>query len=284
MRPRTLALLACLVLLAMTPGPTYALVFTPVDQDQESTTTSINSADQIAQTFTSGKTGKLIRIDLYLHRPNTAASTAIYLDSNTPGATSIGILTGTVTSTDSWVAFYPTAEIDVSALSVYAIVFNSMGNLTAWGASGTYGGGQAWIRQGTWRAEATPSDFAFRTYVAVVAPSPTPVPTPTPKPKPKPTPTPTATPTETPTATPTPTPSPTLVPTDTPTPTATDSPTGVAIASVGATAQASPQPAASSDSGGSAMPFIAAMAALVLALGLAASLLALRGRRNSKGG
>jgi hypothetical protein len=261
MRRRALALLACLVLLAAMPGVAAAGVLAPVDQHQESATASIDSADAYAQTFTSGKTGMLERIDLYLHRPNTSAVTAIWLESVAPGGAIVGILSGTILSTDSWVPFYPTSQVNVTAGSVYAIHFNQAGNLTAWGAGDVYSGGQAWLKQGSWRALASLSDFAFRTYVAAVAVTPSPTAKPTPKPTPKPSPT--VSPTPTPTA------APTLVPTDTPAPapTATDSP-APAAAIVTPAASAAGSSTGSTDSGGSILPVVAGgFAGLILILG-----------------
>jgi len=285
MRRRPLALLVCLALLGMLPGLASAVLLIPVDQHQDSTTTSINSSSKIAQTFTSGKTGQLKRIDLYLRRPNANATTGIYLDAKTPGGTQVGYLTGTVTTTESWVAFYPSSTINVTAGAVYAIRFNlSAISLTAWGGSG-YSGGHAWIEQATWVAEASPSDFAFRTYVAVAAPTPTPVHTPKPTARPKPKAT------HTPAVAPTPNASLSLQPAEAPTPTSTptSAPTAAVIATSTGSLRSSPQPAGSAgragsggtarpgDPGGPAAPLIIGVA--VVGTGILGAALLFRRRR-----
>jgi hypothetical protein len=185
MRRRALALLSGILLLGLVPGSTLATVATK-DQSYTSVPESLGAGSiNLAQTFTAGITGSLMSVDLWMNGDGAHPITV------TIESTSGGLPTGTVLATSEsgtpptgsggWTSFSFSAPYSQTALTTYAIVFETGGDNAVWGS---YVSGssteQALAWDGShWGAVAAGGssyygDFAFETWVeAAAAPTPT---------------------------------------------------------------------------------------------------------------
>ena len=175
MKCRALALSAGLLMLGLMPGATLAVAPSSLDQDNEGITTTVDSSDSLAQTFTVGKAGLLSEVDLYSrsdHAGGSAETISIKaLDgSGHPTGSALAMASVNPASHDAadWVPFSLSTPLSVTVGKKLAIVFNVFGDKTVWGSTNTYAGGQALMHQGSWipLSGSAPADFAFRTYVS----------------------------------------------------------------------------------------------------------------------
>jgi hypothetical protein len=158
-----------LLLLGLMPGATLAGGAANLDQWNDPEVGHMDSeyAD-LAQTFTSGKTGLLVGVALNMYGNPTATIGVSILGTDGsrlptgPALRSSG--TVSVTSPD-WYYFAFAQPLGVTSGTVYAIVFNTTGDGAVEGSTDTYPGGQALTAGPPWTALGDPGDFAFRTYV-----------------------------------------------------------------------------------------------------------------------
>jgi hypothetical protein len=207
------AILSCVGFMAI-PGP--ALAYTPpgyIDQQNQTTTSWVQSAYIYAQTFTAAHNGQLAAVWVYLHPSVSSVSVTVNVQGTTgsppvPNGTVIATQTfGLTSSQNGWVEFLYSRRPAITAGRVYAIGINVGDNVNVMGSGNTYSRGQAMVFSGGhWVSPASvlpggPSDFSFKEWLVGTAPTPAPTPTrrpaATPTPRPTPTPTPTATATDT---------------------------------------------------------------------------------------
>jgi len=182
MKRHALALCASLLLLGLMPGATLALA-TPTYLDQSNTAHDPNVTGDLAQTFTAGQSGTLIRVDLFLASGNDPGGDSLSLSiyptdgAGTPVTTGPAHATSGVASVPfsdfgGWVSFSFASPFSVTAGTMYAIVFDAVGGgahvIWAYGThDNAYSGGAAWHATPSWVAEtpSDPDDFAFRTFL-----------------------------------------------------------------------------------------------------------------------
>jgi hypothetical protein len=168
-----LALSAGILLVALLPGSTMALAPAEVlDQSNTSVPNSTDAANDLAQTFTAGKTGLLTTVQLYMSygaQPDGVMITVLIYTTagGLPTGSILGGRSALPTATADWVTFPLSSPVPVTAGQTYAIVFNTSTDGKAWGSGDTYSGGQALMWSGTaWSANSGAiKDFAFKTYV-----------------------------------------------------------------------------------------------------------------------
>jgi len=167
------ALVAGFLLLGLIPGTATATFAGAVDQSNTGLTNSTNSSQNLAQTFTSGKTGLLTGVSLHMRA--TSGSMAVALEPTTGGLPNDGVPVlatsdpGTPPSTADWVEFVFVTPTVVVAGTTYAIVFNmgALGGIpTVDSSADTYAGGQALLKGASWGpVNVAVGDFAFKTFV-----------------------------------------------------------------------------------------------------------------------
>jgi len=178
---RALALFAGLLLLAMVPGPTLAVVAT-IDQSNVPAAPPpvTNDSGTLAESFTVGQTGLMTAVDLYLITAGGAVSTTVDIraldGSGHPTGSALATGTVSVDTTGAWINFPFTTALSVTAGQHYAIVVILADGGPWWygATSETYGGGAGMYTNSDptgWTAPAPPVntpivDFYFRTYVA----------------------------------------------------------------------------------------------------------------------
>lgn len=167
MKRPALALSAGILLLALMPGSATAVPIVGVlDQWNASGPSSIGATNDLAQTFTAGKTGLLTTVQLYM---NGTGGIGISIEATTGGLPSgvhLGGGSATPTNASDWVTFI-LSPVPVIDGETYAIVFNTGATAAAWGSGDNYSRGQALMYSGTaWGANSGAiKDFSFRTYV-----------------------------------------------------------------------------------------------------------------------
>ena len=146
MKRRALALVAGLLLLGLTPGPTFAGVSTNLDQVNDvSLSHSTMYTGDFAQTFQAGKSGRLSGVDLYLDVTERTVAVSVQ---NTDGS---GLPNGVVlasrslslTDAHGWVHFSLYALPYVTSGTEYAIVFTPGRGVSVYGSTDTYPDGKA---------------------------------------------------------------------------------------------------------------------------------------------
>jgi hypothetical protein len=177
MKRSALALSAGILLMALLPGSVMAIVPPGVlDQSNDpnldgSHTMGAGGTDDLAQSFTAGKTGLLTGVQLYM---NFSASSVNAKIETTAAGLPNGILATSLPVTfnaSGWVDYSFPSPAEVFAGQTYAIVFTTGANASATGSGDTYSGGQALIVDTVWKPVTvwSPSsalvDFAFRTFV-----------------------------------------------------------------------------------------------------------------------
>ena len=173
MKRPALALSAGILLVALLPGSTMALAPAEVlDQSNTSVPNSTDAANDLAQTFTAGKTGLLTTVQLYMSygaQPDGVMITVLIYTTagGLPTGSILGGRSALPTATADWVTFPLSSPVPVTAGQTYAIVFNTSADGKAWGSGDTYSGGEALMYSETaWSANSGAiKDFAFRTYV-----------------------------------------------------------------------------------------------------------------------
>jgi uncharacterized repeat protein (TIGR01451 family) len=174
MKRRALAMCAGILLLGMLPGSALAGSAGDLDQSNASIeTTCSGHADELAQTFTAGKSGTLSEVDLWMSWDGTGTATvAASIESTSSGAPvgpALATATATVTSTPAWVQFFPTPLVTIASGTAYAIVFTPGSHVWICNAD-DYSAGQTWDRDGAWyRYSWEHHSFAFQTFVAAAA-------------------------------------------------------------------------------------------------------------------
>ena len=160
---------AALAVLGMAPTPAPASAV--LDQSNEPVNTATNAfgtAANLAQTFTAGKTGMLVIVDLYMDS-HGGQTTTVKIESVTSGMPS-----GTVLASGSapvvatgWQEFSLTGPIAVTSGQQLAIVFTGPGGV--YGSPDNYSGGQALMQFSSWETTADAGlpcpDFAFETFM-----------------------------------------------------------------------------------------------------------------------
>ena len=181
MKHRVLALFAGLLLLALVPGSTLAVVGV-VDQSNVPAAPPpvINTSGTLAESFTVGQTGLMTAVDLYLITAGGAVSTTVNIlaldGSGHPTGAALATGTVSVSTTGAFINFPFTTALSVTTGQKYAIEV-VLGDAGPWwyGDTGdTYGGGAAMYTNTFptgWTAPAPPVntpilDYYFRTYVA----------------------------------------------------------------------------------------------------------------------
>lgn len=176
MRRVLLAVCASVFLAAALPGLSLAIVSDTLDQENNSTAGNSNTASDMGQTFTAGKTGLLDRVELLMG--NVGGGTmAVHLWSTSGGVPDTELDASSFASPGagpSWVEFDFMTTQPVVAGTTYAITFNLSG-LTGiglnvpvvYGSNGNaYGGGQSITKSGSsWVELVTGFDMSFRTYL-----------------------------------------------------------------------------------------------------------------------
>lgn len=171
MKRHALALCAGILLLGMLPGSALAGSGGVLDQSNASTeTTCYGHADDLAQTFTAGKSGTLTEVDLWMSWDGTGTAAVTVSIENTSSGAPVGpplaTATATVTSTPAWVQFFPTPPLTITSLTAYAIVFAPGSDVNICNAA-DYSGAQSWDYDGAWYVYAGEGhSFAFQTFVA----------------------------------------------------------------------------------------------------------------------
>ena len=181
MKRRILALFAGLLLVALVPGSTLALVAV-VDQSNVPAAPPpvTNTSGTLAESFTVGQTGLMTAVDLYLITAGGAVSTTVNImaldGSGHPTGAALATGTVSVSTTGAFINFPFATALSVTAGQTYAIEV-VLGDAGPWwyGDTGnTYGGGAAMFTNTFptgWTAPAPPVntpilDYYFRTYVA----------------------------------------------------------------------------------------------------------------------
>jgi hypothetical protein len=278
MKRYALTLLSIVAMLALIPGVAGASTFT-VDQSNTGTDNFDQGTDNYAQTFTAGRYGPLEYIELYLGNA-TSVDVHVALYSVTGTATT-GVPHSSIDSTHQvvttgpgeWVRFNFANDILLSG-HVYAIVITPTSGAAVFGTSANaYPRGRALtFDSGSWKTERSvipdgPLDWSFKTEMGLAAATPTPTHAPTHTPTLAPTPTPTAT--SSATATPTATPSASSAPSD-------SASASMAVAGASGLGSGSAGSASGSGSGGSGdsmLPLIAAIAVILILVGVIGFLL-----------
>ena len=170
MKRGALALCAGIVLLGLVPGSTLAVVPSNLDQSNLGHGSSEGSAADFAQTFTTGRSGLLSGVDLWMNGSGTATADIEAVSAGVPDSTPLVSASAAEPSSGQWVHFSFPAPLTVTSGAKYAIVFNTTSLGAAWGSPDDYSGGQAYLdNAGSWVALTSPPysvlDFAFRTYV-----------------------------------------------------------------------------------------------------------------------
>jgi hypothetical protein len=147
-----------------------------------------SGAQDLAQTFTAGKSGPLTGVDLWLDGSGTVGVRIETTSADQPSGTELAATSLSFSATDRRIrahfAFSPAPV--VSAGGAYALVFTTSGSSLACGSPDTYAGGRAWTdgdvavvavvdsdggatghasSDAGWTPLDYPADFAFRTYV-----------------------------------------------------------------------------------------------------------------------
>jgi hypothetical protein len=173
------------MLLSFAPAPAVAASPGNPDQFNGCGPYDTGGADDLAQTFTAGKSGTLTGVDLWL---DGSGSVSLKLETTSAGRPSGTLLAATslsYTTTDRRIrarfTFSPAPS--VGAGNSYALVFTTSGLIC--GSLDTYSGGRAWTDGGVevvavagsdlgagqaaadpqWTPLEYPADFAFQTYV-----------------------------------------------------------------------------------------------------------------------
>ena len=190
MKRAAIALCGGLVLIGLLPGATLAAA---VEDQSNGPGNSYTGGAPLAQTYTSGLTGSLVTVQLYLASNGTETDTVALeavngssLPTGVALATASASVTGTGLANPAWHVFSFGSPANVSAGTKYALVMTP--TITQWhGTIGdAYAGGAAWgFVGGNWAGFGSNlGDFSFITFVdsAVSSPAPsasTPAATPT---------------------------------------------------------------------------------------------------------
>jgi hypothetical protein len=180
---RRLLVVALAAVLLVVPGAARAQGTLDQSQtDGQGGSLVVSAGTAVAQTFTAGRSGNLVRVDLLLQRPGTVPEglLIVEIESVTGGEPSgdplavTAIVPGAVPISPDWVTLVFTRPAPSSAGTQYAIVAHSPGTTPgqgySWlfGAGDPYPGGEGLLRTliplpGPWLPIG--GDMAFRTYV-----------------------------------------------------------------------------------------------------------------------
>jgi hypothetical protein len=170
MKHRVFALCAGLLLLGLMPGSTLA---SASNLDQSNAVVpgyTLGSTNDLAQTFTAGKSGRLSAVDLWFDNSGTIPVAIKATASGLPVGADLATASGTASNPAGWVHFSFPAPPMVTAGTVYAIVFNTGATAAVYGSPNNYAGGQALLYNSGWAPITSPDrpDWAFQTYVDTV--------------------------------------------------------------------------------------------------------------------
>lgn len=180
MRHRAIALCAGVLLLGMLPGS--ALGIDPANIDQKNipgdTDRSAPAEVLLAQTFTAGKTGTLVEVDLDIAgKGEPSATVEIRATDRTTGLPTGGPLATSSASLPidfTWLHFVFTPPLGVTSGTKYAIILISNDETMVATSGNVYAGGEALFNTGVWSDLSLiytgVADLGFETFVDTATP------------------------------------------------------------------------------------------------------------------